>query len=303
MTGLMVRATNQAASASEESSVSSNQTITTTSQLSTDVIDLLQEMGLTRHEVSIYEYLLASQSATPSAIARDIGQPRGRIYEAMRNLGAKGFARERPTRPIEFYPTPISDVLASAQVKLQRRLDTAKNAMAANASAAAQPEQVSVPRMKMRDVSVISGRRACWSEISRMMANATQYVWIVGGGRFAERLANMPTFVSQAYAALARGVDVQIMFPASTVSADTRAVMQIGGSMSPFYALAVDATGSMVSCATERGSLDVIVQPDDAIPDRGDDVAVHIAHEAFGQLQRRRTEILRQPRPANPNAP
>jgi len=218
----------------------------------------------------------------------------------MRNLGAKGFARERPTRPIAFYPTPISDVLASAQVKLQRRLDTAKAAIKETANAVAQPEQVMAPRMKMRDVSVISGRRACWSEVSRMMANATEYVWIVGGGRFSERLANMPQFVSQAYAALARGVDVQIMFPASTVSADTRAVMQIGGSMSPFYALAVDATGSMVSCATEHGSLEMNVQPDDPIPDRGDDVAVHIANEAFGKLHRRRIEIFRQPR-SNPN--
>src|SRR5688572_30831110 len=83
-------------------------------------------MGLTWDEVRIYQFLLNSSSAISSAIVRETGHSRGRIYEALRRLVEKGLVREEPTRPIQFRPTPLADILATAHVRLTKQLAAVK---------------------------------------------------------------------------------------------------------------------------------------------------------------------------------
>ncbi|MEA3136673.1 MAG: Sugar-specific transcriptional regulator TrmB, partial [Thermoplasmata archaeon] len=120
-----------------------------------DLVALLQEMGLAWEEVRIYQYLLNSPSAISSAIVRQTGHSRGRIYEALRRLVEKGLVREEPTRPIQFHPTPLSEILAGAHARLTRQLAAVKAGQGL-ALAAAQAE-AAVPLLaptRPRDVRV-----------------------------------------------------------------------------------------------------------------------------------------------------
>lgn len=266
-----------------------NEKISRASKLPVDIVDLLQDMGLTDKEVEIYEYLLNSGGAIPSAIARDTGQPRGRIYEGMRNLVAKGFARERPTRPILFGAAPLADVLAAAQARLSRHLHAVHYAQAVGGDRLPTgAETVLIPPMRIRDVSVLSGRRACHAEITRMMETASSFFWLAGGGRFAERLSNMPGFLDGVQAAAARGVDVQIVFPETKALGRALTLVDAGRARPLLHQVHIDATEPLVSCATERAALEMVAQPDDGAPNRGDDVAVHIGDPLFAARLKRR---------------
>src|SRR5688572_28805645 len=138
--------------------------------LGPDLVALLQEMGLTWDEVRIYQFLLNSSSAISSAIVRETGHSRGRIYEALRRLVEKGLVREEPTRPIQFRPTPLVEILATAHARLTKQLAAVK--LGQGLALAIGEGDISIPLLaptKPRDVRVLSGRRACHSEWSRML--------------------------------------------------------------------------------------------------------------------------------------
>jgi len=269
-----------------------NEKMSRVGSLSAEIVDLLQYLGLSDKEVEIYDYLLQSGGALPSAIARDTGQPRGRIYEGMRNLVAKGFARERPTRPILFCPAPLADVLAVAQAHLSRHLRAANHAQAvAGAWLPSGSKLAPTPPMRIRDVSVLSGRRACNAEIARMLETASTFFWIAGGGRFADRLATMSSFLDRAQAAAARGVDVQIIIPKTKALARALTFVDVDGSRPIVRQVDIDGAEALVSCVTERASLEMVAQPDDEAPSRGDDVAVHVGDPLFAARLKRRLDV------------
>lgn len=273
--------------------MSPNELTERSASLSVDIIELLEEIGLTRKEIEIYDYLLISGAAMPSAIARDTGQPRGRIYEGMRNLVAKGFAKERPTRPILFAPTPLPEVLAAAQARLSRHLIVVRHAQTIGAKGAlGELEPAPIPPMRMRDVSVLSGRRACYAEITRMVENATTFFWISGGGRFAARLSNMPNLLDTIQNAAARGVDVKIIFPQTQALGRALSLVDATRTRPLLHQVNKDDNGPLVACANESTSLELIAQPDDDAPTRGDDVAIQIADPLFAARQKRRLNRL-----------
>lgn len=268
---------------------------------SSDIENMLQDMGLTQREIEIYEYLLSTGGSVPSAIARETGLPRGRIYEGMRNLVAKGFVQERPTRPIVFLPAPITDVLAAAQARLTRHLHAVRQAQALNvanpAGAAAPPQRAP---MRMRDVRVLSGRRACLAEMSRMADNASQFFWLSGNTGFSRRLANMPRFLDGLRGAVARGVDVRLFLPSDSELATRTETLPAGTPQ--IRILSSDSADSVLACGTELASLELLAQPDDDSPSRGDDVAIQVGDPTFAARLRRRFDAMLAPAMTPPPA-
>lgn len=259
-----------------------NETVSQSEPLAPDVVNLLEDLGLSSKDIQIYEYLLKSGGAVPSAIARDTGQPRGRIYEGMRNLATKGFVRERPTRPILFFPTPLGDVLEAAQARLSRHLTAVRLARDAVQGADSGEPPPAPPRlMRMRDVSVLSGRRACNAEIVRLLESAGTFFWISGGGRFAERLDRMGNFLDAAKNAANRGVDVRFILPRGTYIGRALADLDSGQAHRLLCPTASSEGDGTISCATEFASVEMVAQPDDDSPTRGDDVAIHVANSTF----------------------
>lgn len=260
--------------------------------LSPDLIALLQEMGLTWDEVRIYQFLLNSSSAISSAIVRETGHSRGRIYESLRRLVEKGIIREEPTRPIQFRPTPLAEVLAEAHVRLTRQLATVTAGQVAGEGAA--DALASLPPLaptRPRDVHVYSGRRACHAEWSRMLHGAGKFFWLTGGENLARRLASMTDFLQSLRAANENGLEVQVVLPknASTAEALATLTFQLGADV--LRIAAVDQFGPLISCATDQASMEVISQPDDDAPHRGDDVAIQVSSELFADATKKRFQL------------
>lgn len=285
------------------SAVKLNEHAKRSTHLPTEIVELLADLGLTDKDVEIYEYLLTTGGAIPSAIARDTGQPRGRIYEAMRDIVAKGFARERPTKPILFLPTPLPEVLSAVQARLTRHLHSVKHAQAVDAAGIA--SAVDLPAatpMRMRDVSVISGRRACFAEVTRMLDASTDFFWISGGSGFAQRLSNMPTLLEGIQAAAGRGVDVKVILPRSQPFGRNLGLFDEVRPKLLRHPNRSQESDPVVSCVTEQSSFEMIAQPDDDAPARGDDVAVQIAGLLFAQRHKQRLRRLIEPLQPDPPA-
>jgi sugar-specific transcriptional regulator TrmB len=246
---------------------------------------------LTWDEVRIYQFLLNASSAISSAIVRQTGHSRGRIYEALRRLVEKGLVREEPTRPIQFHATPLAEILAAAHTRLTNQLAT----VAAGQSLALVPApEVTVPLLaptKPRDVRVLSGRRACHHEWLRMLGEAKQFFWLTGGEHLATRLAAMTDLLDQMRAAHDRGVNIQLVLPRNDATASALQTMEDILGPDILHAAAIDQFGPLVSCATDQASMEVISQPDDVAINKGDDVAIQVSSELFAAASRKRLEL------------
>ena len=260
--------------------------------LSPDIVALLQEMGLTWDEVRIYQYLLNASSAISSAIVRETGHSRGRIYEALRRLVEKGLVREEPTRPIQFHPTPLSEILASAHTRLTRQLAAVKLGQGVGVSNG-EPD-ASIPLLapvSARDVRVFTGRRVCHAEWTRMLLGAREFFWITGGENLALRLLEMPQFVRDLLEARDRGLTVEVVLPKSATT--SAALTILGGQLGPevLHVAAVDQFGPLVSCTTDQVAMEVMSQPDDASANQGQDVGLQVSSELFAQATKKRVEL------------
>lgn len=259
--------------------------------LTPDLVALLQEMGLEWDEVRIYQFLLNSSSAISSAIVRETGHSRGRIYEALRRLVEKGLVREEPTRPIQFHPTPLAEILAAAHVRLTKQLAAVKAGQGLALAAGAETFVPLVSPTKPRDVRVLSGRRACHAEWSRMLGDATTFFWLTGGERLATRLAAMPDFLREMRAAHDRGLNIQVVLPRNDSTALALQAMAVVLGPGILHPATVDQFGPLVSCATDQASMEVISQPDDDSLNKGDDVAIQVSSELFANASRKRLEL------------
>lgn len=260
--------------------------------LGPDLVALLQDMGLSWDEVRIYQFLLNAPSSISSAIVRETGHARGRIYEALRRLVEKGLVREEPTRPIQFHATPLAEILATAQGRLTRQLDVVKASQAVALKTAT--PGVTVPLLRPtrpQDVRVLSGRKACQAECLRMLDGATSFFWLTGGGNLPYRLAAQPGFLHSLREAYQRGVNVQVVLPND--ASNSTAVATVAALLGPeiLHLAAVDQFGPLVSCATENAAMEIIAQPDDDVVNRGDDVGMQVSSELFANALKQRLTL------------
>lgn len=272
--------------------------------LGPDLVALLQEMGLSWDEVRIYQFLLNSSSAISSAIVRETGHPRGRIYEALRRLVEKGLVREEPTRPIQFRPTPLSEILATAHARLTKQLAAVKAGQGmALATGEAETSTPLLAPTKPRDVRVLSGRRACNAEWSRMLGKATGFFWLTGGERLANRLGAMPDFLRELRSAHDRGLNIQVVLPRNDTTARSLEAMARILGPDVLHPAMVDQFGPLVSCATDQASMEVISQPDDDSLNKGDDVAIQVSSELFASASRKRLDLAESLQRGDASAP
>lgn len=253
---------------------------------------LLQDLGLSAAEIRIYRFLVERGGAGGSAIARETAMPRGRIYEAMRRLAAKGFVREEPTTPIRFVATPQRDLLSMAKARFTAHLETIKTSEALLSKLAQPAPTLVAPVARPRDVRVLDGRRACNSEILRMLAQTQRWFWLTGSAHFGKRLSQMPR-LQEAFLASARpGIDVRLFL--SDVENRTPSMLWLRMSLERLiHDIRLDPTHSQIlTCANEASVLEIIVQPNDAAPSRGDDIGIRINSGVLADATRRRMEWM-----------
>jgi hypothetical protein len=124
-----------------------------------------------------------------------------------------------------------------------------------------------------------------------MLAEATSFFWLTGGERLADRLAAMPDFLRELRAAHARGLNIQVVLPRNDATARSLETMAALFGPDVLHAATVDQFGPLVSCATDRASMEAISQPDDDAINKGDDVAIQVSSELFAHASRKRMEL------------
>jgi sugar-specific transcriptional regulator TrmB len=238
----------------------------------------LADLGLAGTEIRTYRYLIASHGATPTAVARDTGQSRGRIYETLRVLVAKGLAREEPSRPVRYLPVPLSEVLAVQWAEARRRVEALRSLRAAVGA----PVAAERPLVRPQDVTVYMGRRAA-AELGRLAQRARERLLLVAGGRAAERLVADGVLLDQIQSAARRGIDVEVHVAAAP-GGRAWAVLESALGGRRVRPLAPGAAHPLMYVVADATCLLTVVQPDDASPDVGDDVTVRLRGGPFVEI-------------------
>lgn len=249
-----------------------------------DVDAVLTGLGLSSTERRTYRFLVGATGATPTTVAQETGQSRGRIYETLRALAGRGLVREEPTQPVRYHAVPLSEVLAVALAANHRRIQALETLQGTYAAEPAAPPR----RMRPDDVSVFAGRRAVATELRRLLSRARRRFVVVAGGRAGERFARDPAFVEALRGAMRRGVRVELHLPDVGEAARRTLEDAVGAALpSP----PPEAAARVLWAASEEGALSAVPQPDDAEPDRGEDVAVAVRGGPFAEAQLREIRL------------
>jgi hypothetical protein len=253
-----------------------------------EIADVLRGMGVPDLEIEAYRFLAENGPSTPSVIARETRQSRGRIYRVLRGLAERSLAREDATRPIRYSAVPLSDVLLVMVAQAKRRAEVLQEALVSEErrleSRLGQPP--APVRSRAGDVSVLSGRVAIFAEARRYAVQAGQFLLIAGNGQTCRRLAKSYALLGELRAAIARRVDVQIRL--QELPEMERQFQFLAEELGPDRVTILPnlVPEPFMLVATERGSMLVLVQPDDPSIKAGGDIGVRVSSPVAGALAR-----------------
>jgi sugar-specific transcriptional regulator TrmB len=89
--------------------------------LGTRIEGILESLGLSKPEASLYYYLLKKPGATVSQIARDFGLTRQRIYDLLEELGKRGVIYFSSQKPRMYFP--VSPEIATSILIREKERD------------------------------------------------------------------------------------------------------------------------------------------------------------------------------------
>lgn len=254
------------------------------------------DQGLTPTEIRTYQFLLEARAATSSQIARETGQPRGRIYDTMRRLVEKGFAREEPTTPIKYTPVPLVEVVSQVAARISQQTRALRDVQIwiqkqqkENEGPPPAPSEV----LRSGNVGALSGRRACNAELRKIARQAREFVFLCGNHRFAQRLKSMTDLLGDLQAAQRRDVDVWVLLPsdANHPAEDYPGLAERIGKET-LETLPRPVSDCVVTLISELAVLDIIAQPDDESPNRGDDLGIRVEGSVYALARAARLEAM-----------
>src|SRR3989344_3014807 len=97
--------------------------------------EILQAIGLSPDEITVYEYLLTSGARTAGDVSRHTSIKRGTAYNVLGDLVARGFARQfDDKRVMKFaleHPSKIKEIIESDKKKKEEAIHTFESALPA----------------------------------------------------------------------------------------------------------------------------------------------------------------------------
>ncbi|WP_270179169.1 TrmB family transcriptional regulator [Alkalihalobacillus sp. CinArs1] len=90
---------------------------------------MLQQFGFTQYESQIYEALITTEEALDaSAIVKQSGVPRSKVYEVLYKMGEKGMVLESTVEKKRLYrPLPLNSAIEKLQRDFNRNIDQLKS--------------------------------------------------------------------------------------------------------------------------------------------------------------------------------
>ncbi len=141
------------------------------------VIDLLQQLGLTKYEAEAYRALLVAGPLTGYELGKHSDVPQSRCYDTLERLLARGLALVQPSSPPRYAAEDPVRFLARARAEREATLDALAGALA-DATRPSEDDQFWVLR----------GRRAILDRAVALSAGAEESVMLADSGDTPELL-------------------------------------------------------------------------------------------------------------------
>lgn len=268
-----------------------------TGDLSEIVLLIRKTANLSENEFRTYDFLLRSGPSTPTTVARETQQSRGRIYETLRSLVERGLAKEQPSRPILYAAVPVTMALSNVMGDSIRQVQSLREAY--QEMRTSHPEEQSTAKagasIRPSDVSVLSGRRSVVAELLRMVGRAQAEFSLAGSSQLALRIAGSQEILQELRSAVLRGVRIRLFFPRQTSAAGVYRSLESELGKDTVIGIAADRVAPHALAAGEGETLSWFAQPDDASPDRGEDVGIFYSGAIFAKSARQRIGLAGEP--------
>ena len=206
-----------------------------------DVIELLQQLGLTKYEAAAYRALLASGPLTGYELGKNSDVPLSRSYDTLERLLARGFVVVQPTTPPRYAAEDPARILARARAAHDATLETLTSALA----------DLAQPRPEA-EFWVLRGKRAILDRATALLAEATRGIAL-------DAPADLPELASALDAARARAIRItapMARHPSSaanlTLLIDDR--LALVGTLAPTDHCQATISGNPALVATVRAS-------------------------------------------------
>ncbi len=240
-------------------------------------------LGLTSLEARVYMALLDLGESKAGEITRESGVPRGRIYDLLERLHAKGAVEFVPTVPRRFRATPPDRLLERRMAELRlevKELEGARDLLPRRLLRA----RADAPRAESR-VVVFRGRKAVHARFQDLVGTARREILGYSSERCVVRQARftLPVYEDRAQA----GVDIRL---AVNITKDN---LSAAKALAPYVHVRHHSLGNRVLTVFvvdgQRGFF-IHWNPDDQDLRHGDDIG--ISSEDAGFSQDLRTMVL-----------
>lgn len=259
--------------------------LTTEGAISEVLKRVFADEGLTDSEIRAYEFLRRAGSATPSQIARETGQARGRVYETMRRLVERSFAREEPTKPIRYAPTPLAEVVSLMAGRISQQTQTLREIQSWVREHKPEPEAPQQHPLRPGDVAVASGRRACMTELRRLMRESREWLLLAFGAPFGRRFVMLEGIQTELESLRQKRIPVRLLAPWGELGEAATRVLDRVAQPDGKVTLPTALNRPLAVAANETAVLEILSQPDDDSPNRGDDVGIRISNPLYALLR------------------
>lgn len=152
------------------------------------VLDLLQQLGLTKYEADAYHALLIAGPLTGYELGKHSGVPQSRCYDTLERLLSRGLVAVQPTTPPRYAAEDPARFLARTRAERDATLDALTDALADLA-----------PRREDDQFWVLRGRRAILDRAAALIAEAARSLHLACP-------ADLPELATALHAARSRGI-------------------------------------------------------------------------------------------------
>jgi sugar-specific transcriptional regulator TrmB len=249
----------------------------------------LRELGLTEYQAKAYLALVRLGKGTAAQVAKVTDVPRNKLYPVMQQLNQLGVVETLLGEAQVFRPLPIDRFVAERIGHMRSRveeLDASRGALAAMFRVSDEPSEASAAGYRL-----YHGRANTVDQVRSLLRGARAVVAIAGGaGTAARMLASGEADLLRQR--LDEGVRVQVALPSQGTDAaaarDLDALLEGAVRLVPSL-----PQGFLLVQADEDAALQAQLQPDDASPQRGNDITLvsqspilarmvaHVAGEAW----------------------
>jgi sugar-specific transcriptional regulator TrmB len=199
------------------------------------VLDLLQQLGLTKYEADAYHALLVAGPLTGYELGKRSGVPQSRCYDTLDRLLSRGLATVQPVSPPRYAAEDPARFLSRARVERDATLDALATALTDLA-----------PPRDDDQFWVLRGRRAILDRAAALIAEAERSVRVACPADLPELAASLATARDQGRSLAARDD------PEIRLLVDDR--LALVGTLTPLERCQATVSGNPALVATVRAS-------------------------------------------------